>query len=91
MYLHGPRYVTDDLSITKHVPITESINFRFQASMLNAFNHPSFQPGSGNGCSYYCYSAGGGFPNVQASGFGIGGTSPSYQPRMIELRANIEF
>lgn len=91
VYLHGPRYVTDDLSITKHVPITESINFRFQASMLNAFNHPSFQPGSGNGCSYYCYAAGGGFPNVQASGFGIGGTSPSYQPRMIELRANIEF
>jgi hypothetical protein len=91
VYLHGPRYVTDDLSITKHVPITESINFRFQASMLNAFNHPTFQQGSGSGCSYYCYAAGGGFPNVQASGFGIGGTSPSYQPRMIELRANIEF
>ena len=91
VYLHGPRFVTDDISITKHIPITESIHFRFQASMLNAFNHPTFQPGSGSGCSYYCYSAGGGFPNVQASGFGIGGTSPSYQPRMIELRANIEF
>jgi len=91
VYLHGPHYVNDDLSITKHVPITERINFSLQASMLNAFNHPTFQPGSGSGCSYYCYAAGGGFPNVQASGFGIGGTSPSYQPRLIELRANIEF
>jgi hypothetical protein len=91
VYLHGPRYVNDDLSITKHVPITEGISFSLQASMLNAFNHPTFQPGSGSGCSYYCYAAGGGFPNVQASGFGIGGTSPSYGPRLIELRANVEF
>jgi len=91
VYLHGPRYVNDDLSITKHVPITESISFSLQASMLNVFNHPSFQPGSGAGCSYYCYAAGGGFPNVQATGFGIGGLSPSYAPRLIELRANVEF
>jgi hypothetical protein len=91
VYLHGPRYVNDDLSITKHVPIAEGISFSLQAEMVNAFNHPTFQPGSGAGCSYYCYAAGGGFPNVQASGFGIGGTSPSYNPRRIEFRANIEF
>lgn len=91
VYLHGPHYINDDLSITKHVPITENIRFSLQAEMLNVFNHPSFQPGSGAGCSYYCYAAGGGFPNVQASGFGIGGTSPSYNPRLIELRANFEF
>ena len=91
VYLHGPRYVNDDLSITKHVPITEGVSFSLQVSMLNAFNHPSFQPGSGSGCAYYCYAAGGGFPNVQASGFGIGGTSPSYGPRLIEFRGNIEF
>jgi len=91
VYLHGPHYINDDLSITKHIPIAESIRFSLQAEMLNVFNHPTFQPGSGAGCSYYCYAAGGGFPNVQASGFGIGGTSPSYGPRVIELRANIEF
>jgi len=91
VYLHGPRYVTDDISITKHIPITESITFRFQTSMLNAFNHPNFQPGAGDGCSFYCYAAGGGFPNVQSPGFGIGGTSPSYRPRVIEFRANLEF
>ncbi len=90
VYLHGPRYVNDDLSITKHVPITEGISFSLQTSMLNAFNHPSFQWGSGHDCSYYCYpnnlSA-----NVQAPNFAIGGTSPSYAPRVIEFRANIEF
>lgn len=91
VYLHGPHYINDDISISKHVPITEQVNFSLQASMLNAFNHPTFQPGSGAGCSYYCYAAGGGFPNVQASGFGIGGLSPSYGPRLIELRANVEF
>jgi len=91
VYLHGPRYVNDDLSITKHIPITEAVNFSLQAQMLNVFNHPTFQPGSGAGCSYGCYAAGGGFPSVQASGFGIGSLSPSYQPRLIELRANVEF
>ncbi len=91
VYLHGPQYLDDDLSISKHVPITERVRFSLQVEMLNAFNHPAFQPGSGSGCSYYCYAAGGGFPNVQAYGFGIGGTSPSYQPRNIELRGNLEF
>src|SRR5262249_27715283 len=78
IYLHGPHYVNDDLSITKHVAIRENVSFSLQAAMLNAFNHVSFQPGSGSGCAYGCYAAGGGFPNIQASGFGIGGTSPSY-------------
>jgi hypothetical protein len=91
VWLHGPRYVDDDLSISKHIAITERFRFSLQVEMLNAFNHPSFQPGSGAGCSYYCYAAGGGFPNVQAFGFGIGGPSPSYLPRRIELRGNLEF
>jgi hypothetical protein len=91
VYLHGPRYLNDDLSITKHLALAEGISFSLQAEMVNAFNHPTFQQGSGAGCSYYCYSAGGGFPNVQAQGFGVGGTSPSYAPRVIEFRANIEF
>ncbi|MGO9084664.1 MAG: carboxypeptidase regulatory-like domain-containing protein [Terriglobales bacterium] len=91
VWLHGPRYVNDDLSISKHFAITERFRFSLQAEMLNAFNHPSFQAGSGAGCSYGCYAAGGGFPNVQAPGFGIGGLSPSYLPRRIELRGNVEF
>ncbi len=90
VYLHGPKFVNDDLSITKNIPIRESIKFNFQAMMLNAFNHPNFAPGSGSGCSYYCYASGFS-PGVQAQGFAIGGLAPGYTPRIIELRANIEF
>jgi hypothetical protein len=101
VYLHGPRYVNDDMSISKHVRIVEGVSFSLQAEMINAFNHPTFQPGSGGGintgpnatfggCAYYCY-VGGFTPNVTSDAFGIGGTSPSYSPRVIELRANIEF
>ena len=78
-------------------PIRENFKFSVQAEMLNAFNHPNFQPGASNGCTYGCFSSG--FtPNVQQQGFAIGGISPNYNPaspnqgaRVIELRANIEF
>ena len=72
--------------------VIHGISFSLQAEALNAFNHPSFQIGSGSGCSYYCYANGNWqFPWAQLSGFGIGGLSPSYQPRQLELRANLEF
>jgi len=97
VYLYGPHFFNDDLAITKVVPIAEGIKFSLQAEMLNAFNHPNFQPGAANGCTYFCYSNG--FTgNVQQQGFAIGGISPNYNPaspnqgaRVIELRANIEF
>jgi len=92
IWLYGPRFVNTDLSLSKHVPITERVSFSLQAEALNAFNHPSFQVGAGSGCSYYCYANGNWqFPWAQLSGFGIGGLSPSYHPRVLELRANIEF
>jgi hypothetical protein len=98
VWLYGPKYWNDDVSITKHFPIRESLNFTFQAEMLNVFNHPNFQQGPGSGCNYYCTSAGYQFPFIQGSGFGIGGISPNYNldspnqgARVIELRANIEF
>ena len=97
VYLHGPGFFNDDLAITKVIPLHESITFKFQAEMLNAFNHPNFQPGVPNGCTYFCYSNG--FTgNVQFGQFGIGGISPNYNfnspnqgARLVELRANIEF
>ena len=96
VWLYGPHYWNDDLSIGKRFPITERVSFTFQSEMLNVFNHPNFQPGAGSGCNYYCYS---GFsPFVQSSGFGTGGISPNYNAnspnqgaRVIELRANLEF
>ncbi len=98
VWLYGPKYWNDDLSLTKRFPLRERLSFTFQAEMLNVFNHPNFQQGPGSGCNYYCTSAGYQFPFIQGSGFGIGGISPNYNvdspnqgARVIELRANIEF
>jgi hypothetical protein len=97
VWLYGPHYWNDDLSLTKHIPIRESVSFSLQAEMLNVFNHPNFQPGAGAGCNYYCFSSGFS-PFIQNTQFGIGGISPQYNSqspnqgaRVIELRANIEF
>jgi carboxypeptidase family protein len=102
VWLYGPHYWNDDLSLGKRFPIRESMSFLFQAEMLNAFNHPNFGPGPANGCTYSCF-AGGFSPYVQSNSFGIGGplwsgTSPNYNQaspnrgaRVIELRANFEF
>ena len=98
VWLYGPHFWNDDLSITKRFPIRESIRFTFQAEMLNVFNHPNFQQGIQNGCNYYCTAANYQFPFIQGGGFGIGGISPNYNTaspnqgaRVIELRANVEF
>ncbi len=98
VWLYGPKYWNDDLSLSKRIPLRESLSFTFQAEMLNVFNHPNFQQGPGAGCNYYCTSAGYQFPFIQGSGFGLGGISPNYNvnspnqgARVIELRANIEF
>jgi carboxypeptidase family protein len=92
IWLYGPHFINDDISMTKRFAITERVNLSLQAMALNAFNHPTFQVGSGAGCSYYCYARGNWqFPWIQLSGFGIGSLSPSYQPRVVELRGNIEF
>ena len=92
VWLHGPHNTYDDVSITKHFPITERFRFNLQAEMLNAFNHPTFGPGATNGGANF------GFNAIQSGGFGLSsGTlannpnSPNGGARVIELRANFEF
>jgi hypothetical protein len=82
----GPHQTFDDMAISKRFPIHESLNFTFQAELLNAFNHPVFGQGS---YPFYALSGYPFSPNVQSQSFGIGGVIN--QPRAIELRANIEF
>ena len=41
-YLHGPHQTFTDIGISKAVPITGGVRFKFQTEMLNAFNHPTF-------------------------------------------------
>jgi len=93
VWLHGPHNTYDDVSITKHVPITENVRFSIQAEMLNAFNHPTFGPGATNGGANFGWNA------IQSSTFGLVtggplnpyGSSPNGGAREIELRANVEF
>ncbi len=88
LYLHGPHQFYQDISLTKAVPIHDSLKFRLQAAFLNAWNHPVF--GDANG---YGFVDGG----VQDYGFGLGGVTnessgetPGFG-RTIEIRANIDF
>jgi hypothetical protein len=93
VWIHGPHNTYDDVSITKHFPITERLRFSLQAEMLNAFNHPTFGPGATNGGANFGWNA------IQSSTFGLitGGSLNPYQnspnggAREIELRANFEF
>jgi len=84
VWLHGPHNTYDDISITKHFPITERWRFSLQAEMLNAFNHPTFGPGATNGGANF------GFNAIQSGGFGISNGTLN-GARVIELRGNIEF
>ena len=45
-YLHGPPQTFTDIGISKAVPITGGVRFKFQMEMLNAFNHPTFAQGT---------------------------------------------
>jgi hypothetical protein len=45
---HGPGIQETDLSVFKHIPITERVNMQFRAEFFNAFNHPNFANPSAN-------------------------------------------
>jgi hypothetical protein len=78
-YLHGPPQTFTDIGISKSVPITSGVRFKFQMEMLNAFNHPTFSTNASNL----------GLAGLTATGFGRANqTSTS---RRIEFRGNIEF
>jgi hypothetical protein len=92
VWLYGPHNAYNDISITKHIPITEAVHFSLQAEMLNAFNHPAFGPGATNGGFNF------GWNDIQSNTFGLEGgtvnpygTSPNGGAREIELRVNLEF
>lgn len=85
LYLYGPHGFYHDVSLSKTFPIRESLKFRFQSEFLNIWNHPVF------GSAPYSFgNVSQTFQNsVQSSSFGTG--SVTNMPRVIELRANIEF
>lgn len=95
VYLHGPHAYSQDLALTKAIPIRRELDLRIQGEFLNVWNHPVFgntaAPGyATNGGSIDAY--------VQDNGFGQGTvtneglvTGTNGFGRVIELRANIEF
>jgi hypothetical protein len=46
--LNGPNYWNLDMSVTKRIPITETVKLEFKATAINIFNHPNFVFGSQN-------------------------------------------
>lgn len=78
LFLYGPHAFYHDMSLSKTIPIRESINFKLQSEFLNVWNHPVF------GSTPYSFGS-----SVQSSQFAQG--SVTNNPRWIELRANIEF
>jgi hypothetical protein len=43
-YLYGQHQTYTDIGVSKAVPITKTVRFKFQMEMLNAFNHPTWGP-----------------------------------------------
>lgn len=75
MWLHAPKWVNTDLSLTKIFPIHNDVTFSLQGAFLNAFNHPAWT-GMDTG--------------VQDATFGTTSTTVN-SPRNIEVRGSLRF
>jgi len=76
-WLYGPRNFSQDMAITKSIPIRENLRFTFQSEFLNVWNHPTWGY-LDTGVQDY------GFGDVYVNNMGTFG-------RQIEFRANLEF
>jgi hypothetical protein len=79
-YLYGPHWFASDLSLNKIFQINDRFHLNFQAECLNVLNHPTWGP----------VTSGASSASVQALSFAQTTGGPT-GPRIIELRANIEF
>jgi len=96
-WLFGPHQFTQDVAITKTIPIRESLRFIFQTEFINVWNHPVWANPAGGyqstsqGFEQYT------FASIQSTGFGHSTVTqsspgtPGLGARQIEFRANIEF
>jgi len=92
----GPRFTDSEIYLTKNIPITERVTFRFDTQFFNVFNHPNFAlpsnqagiPGNpatqtGFGALTSTIS-----PPTGLLGVGLGGDS---SPRMIAFQGRLQF
>jgi hypothetical protein len=75
MWLHDPKWINTDLSLTKDIPIHGKMNFSLQGEFLNAFNHTEWT-GMDTG--------------VQDTTFGTTSSTVN-NPRNIQLRGTFNF
>jgi hypothetical protein len=95
--LRGPDFFWSDLYLTKVIPLSERMTFRFDVQIFNVFNHVNFalpsmvlagvpgKPSTLTGFGALTYTTS---PPTGLLGVGLGGDS---SPRMIALQAHLEF
>ena len=84
VYLHGPKFVTTDLSLAKAVPlIGERVRMEIRAEMVNAFNHPIFEVPTGGTFGVTPVS-------ITATNFGRTTTTTTL-PRQVQFRLRFTF
>jgi hypothetical protein len=92
----GPHFTYSEVYVTKKIPITEHVIFRFDTQFFNVFNHPNFalptnqagtpgKPATQTGFGALTSTIS---PPTGLLGVGLGGDS---SPRMIAFQGRIEF
>jgi hypothetical protein len=92
----GPHFTYSEVYVTKKIPITEHVIFRFDTQFFNVFNHPNFALPSNQAGTPGKPATQTGFGAVTSTispptgllGVGLGGDS---SPRMIAFQGRIEF
>ena len=92
----GPHFTYSEVYVTKKIPITEHVTFRFDTQVFNLFNHPNFALPSNQAGTPGKPATQTGFgaltstisPPTGLLGVGLGGDS---SPRMIAFQGRIEF
>jgi hypothetical protein len=87
VFLYGPHVFTQNMALSKLIPIKEGVALSLQAEFINVWNHPTWGTPTGNAL------------NLQQTSFGTSNvfTPSMYSPstssgaRQIELRGNITF
>jgi hypothetical protein len=84
VYLYGPRYISDDVSIAKQMPVWgDRLRTEIRAEMVNAFNHPIFQVPTGGTFGINPIS-------VTSTAFGRA-TALTSVPRQVQFRVRFVF
>jgi hypothetical protein len=94
--VRGPHFTYSEMYLTKSIPITEHVTFRFDTQIFNVFNHPNFalpsnqagipgKPATQTGFGALTSTIS---PPTGLLGVGLGGDS---SPRMIAFQGRIEF